>query len=435
MLHDEIRRRINSTYKGSIDNNYELWLSCYRGEYPWLGGDKLESLNNAAAISSELARLSTIELKSKVSNKKIDKYYQTTISKSRTYTEYALALGGLILKPYKFNDGVKIDYASPNEYVILGFSILDEIDHIIFIDRKEKYEKDKLVYYTRLEEHKISKKYTVTNTAYRSENYNDLGKEIPLNSLYEWKDLKDKDVINSDKPLFGYLKNPQANNLNLKDQEGISCFARALSLMQDADEQYQRILWEYRGSELAIDADVTVFKENGEMPQGQERLFRNLGLDQKDGFYQVFSPEIRDSSLFNGLNKILRRIEFTVGLAYGTLSEVDTIDKTATEIKASKQRSYSTVVDIQKNIKKCLEDVADAIAYWLDIKEELDISFDFDDSLVVDTETEQKIRMQEVAAGLVKPEEYLMWRYGVSEKEAKKILPDIEMDDKEDDIE
>ena len=51
----------------------------------------------------------------------------------------------------------------------------------------------------------------------------------------------------------------------------------------------------------------------------------------------------------------------------------------------------------------------------------------------MDSETEQKIRMQEVAAGLIKPESYLMWRYGISEEEAKKMLPNAEETEDEDD--
>lgn len=41
------------------------------------------------------------------------------------------------------------------------------------------------------------------------------------------------------------FKNPQANNLDLRSQEGISC-SNLISLIQDADEQYQRIIWEYK---------------------------------------------------------------------------------------------------------------------------------------------------------------------------------------------
>ena len=419
MIQDEIRAIYG---KNEIDNNYKLWLDCYRGEYPWLGGDNLESLNLAASISSELARLTTIEFESELD---LD-IYQEVVDNARKFVEYGLALGGLILKPYKLNDKLAMNYLTPDMYLILGFSVFGDINHVVFIDRTYKNKK----YYTRLEEHEqINDYWKITNSCYESENYYYLGNKISLKTVDNWKNIKETELIKVDFPLFSYFKNPTANNLDLQSFEGVSCFSRALSLIQDADEQYQRILWEFKGTEIAIDADITVVKKNGELPHGKERLFRNLGLDQKDGFYEVFSPQIRDSSLFNGLNKILRRIEFTVGLAYGTISEVDQVEKSATEIKASKQRSYSTVVDIQKELRKTLEDLLKVLGFYLN--KNLEASFNFDDSLVVDAESEQKIRLQEVSAGLIKPEEYLMWRYGVTEKEAHKMMPDVEEDEEE----
>ncbi|MEG2898491.1 MAG: hypothetical protein RR841_09570, partial [Eubacterium sp.] len=55
-----------------------------------------------------------------------------------------------------------------------------------------------------------------------------------------------------------------------------------------------------------------------------------------------------------------------------------------------------------------------------------EVGFKFDDSIIVDTETEQAIRMQEVAAGITRPENYLMWRYGVTKEQALEMLPDTE---------
>ena len=73
--------------------------------------------------------------------------------------------------------------------------------------------------------------------------------------------------------------------------------------------------------------------------------------------YQIFSPQIRDQSLVNGLNRIFQRIEFNCNLAYGTISDPQVVDKTAEEIKASKQRSYASVLDIQKALEGALEDL------------------------------------------------------------------------------
>ena len=62
---------------------------------------------------------------------------------------------------------------------------------------------------------------------------------------------------------------------------------------------------------------------------------------------------MRDESFNRGLESYLRQIEFIVGLAYGDLSDAQYVDKTATEIKAAKQRKYNRVSAIQENLKTC----------------------------------------------------------------------------------
>jgi len=410
-------------------NNYKLWLDMYRDEAPWLGPETL-SLNLSSTIASELARLTTIEMKSEIEKQDdLNKDYQKVVDDARRFVEYGLALGGVILKPYVSKDRITVDYVTPDLFIPISFDNFGEIDHIVFIDETQIGES----FFRRIEEHNLtSGVYEINNACFESDSYNDLGEEVELSKVDRWSDLLESAVLeNVDKPLYSYFKNPQANNLDLTSPMGVSCYSRATSLIQDADEQYSRIIWEYEGSELAIDADLTVLNAKGGLPAGRERLFRNLGIDQKDGFYEVFSPAIRDSSLFNGLNQILKRIEYVCGLAVGTISDPVEAEKTATEIKSSKQRSYSTVTDIQKSLQNSLEGLVEAMIIYGKIYfkrpiTEPSISFEFDDSIIVDTGTEQAIRMQEVAAGLIKPESYLMWRYGVSEEEARKMLPSVD---------
>ena len=55
-----------------------------------------------------------------------------------------------------------------------------------------------------------------------------------------------------------------------------------------------------------------------------------------------------------------------------------------------------------------------------------DVSFDWDDSLVLDKDSELESMRNDVAAGILRPEIYLAKKYGVSEEEALKMMPDIE---------
>lgn len=207
----------------------------------------------------------------------------------------------------------------------------------MFVERVKKGR----AWYTRLESHQLTDVgYTVQNKAFISYQEGELGVPAALTSVDEWADLEESFVLgyqNGDtleRPLFVYFKMPFANHIDAESPLGVSVCARAAGLMEQADRQYSRILWEFEGSELAIDADAMALKDT-KLPKGKERLFRKIGVQKHNGdeLYNVFSPAIRDASLFNGLNQLLRRIEFNCNLSYGTLSDPQNQEKTAEEIR------------------------------------------------------------------------------------------------------
>ena len=53
-------------------------------------------------------------------------------------------------------------------------------------------------------------------------------------------------------------------------------------------------------------------------------------------------------------------------------------------------------------------------------------TFKWDDSIITDAESEREKKMQEVAAGILKPEAYLMETRGITEEEARKLMPGME---------
>ena len=180
--------------------------------------------------------------------------------------------------------------------------------------------------------------------------------------------------------------------------------------------------------------DITSFRKdeygNLNIPQGKERLYRRIDLDDNNSKWNVFSPEIRDSAYFNGLNNILKRIEFNCGLSYGTISDPQEVDKTATEIVSSKQRMYSTVKDIQGALESALNDLIYAMSVWAKLArlsmDKYEVSYSWDDSIIVDKDTELASMQADVAAGIIRPELYIMKKYGVTEEEAIKMMPKVD---------
>lgn len=415
-------------------NGIDLWAKMYKNEPPWKEKN-IKLCGLPAAIAGEFARLVTLELKTEVTgNDFINEEYQAVVSDIRKYTEYACAKGGLAMKPYASEGHIEVDMVQADRFFPTKFNSRGEVTAAVFAESLTVGEK----VYTRLEYHQHEgTMYHINNKAFVKrdlDNIEVLGKEVPLTAVPEWANLQEEVTLKNVKmPLFAYFKIPNANNIDDTSPLGVSVYSRAVSDIKEADKQWTRLLWEFEGSELAVDADVTLFKKNAkgeyELPKGKERLFRMMDLDENAEKYKVYAPPIRDENLINGFNAILRRIEFNVGLAYGTLSDPDTVDKTAEEIKTSKQRSYSTVSDIQKSLQTALEQ----LVYAMDVMAQLsglsgrkkyEMRFDWDDSIVTDREQDRKQDIQDVSMGIMRPEEYRAKWYGETVEQARKNLPE-----------
>jgi A118 family predicted phage portal protein len=252
-----------------------------------------------------------------------------------------------------------------------------------------------------------------------------------------WKDLKPEATITGiEKPLFGYFRYPMANNIDTLSPLGISCFARAAvgdkCLIQQADEQWSNLLWEFESGQRALYADVVAFgrDEDGKPVLPMKRLYRALNGSADigdEGFFKEWSPSFREASILAGLEAILRRIEFVCGLAYGTLSNPETVDRTATELKISQQRSYATITDTQKALKETLDQLLYGMDTWATLNNlapagSYEVNYDFDDSVIVDKGLQFQQDMQLVSARLMSDVEFRIRNFGESEEEAKKQL-------------
>ena len=429
--------------------NIDLWTQIYEDKAPWINNTTVFSANIGAGIASELARLVTIEFKSEISNNDfLNQEYQAVIDNIRNYTEYGIAKGGLVFKPYISNGHVEVDVVHADMFFPTAYNSRGDITGAILPETLIRGDYT----YTRLEYHNLENEgYVIKNMAFKKQNYNQsrismdssLGQQIDLTEVEEWAGLQPETLIkNVDKPLFSYFKMPLANSVDSTSPLGVSIFSRLTNnILRKVDEQYSRIIWEYEGTELAIDIDADMLKKdeygNTVTPVGKERLYRKLDIDSTatgTSQYNVFSPTIRDSSLYHGYNQLLKQVEFLTGLATGTISNqergVTTDAKTATEIKAGKQKSYQTVADIQKSMQNALETLAYGMSVWgqlanLGVKSidvEREISFSWDDSIIVDKETELAQMYLDVTSSIIKPVYYVMKRYGVTQKEAEEMM-------------
>lgn len=406
-----------------------LWHDAYRDRAPWKT-ESVKSLNLCAAIASEFARLVTLEFKSQAEGSAradvINECYSDMLVDLRRYTEYACALGGAVLKPYVDDGRLAVEYVSADRFFPTKFSSRGEIVSAAFCEHRRVGEK----LYVRVEHHEMTKSgIEITNRAFCCGNLFSFSVEVPLKKVKEWEDLEEYIFLKNVKtPLFAYFKIPFANNIDVNSPVGISVFSRAIDVISEADRQYSRLLWEFEGGELAIDASVDAVKTMGRdftMPHLKERLFRGLDIDagEKD-LYSVFAPELRDASIINGLEQLLVRIEDLCGLSRGVFSNVDGEARTATELKMLRQRSYASVTDIQKALERALRQLVCAMdvlcdVYHLAPKGDIRLIFDFDDSVITDRNAEFAERQVLLEKGVLMPWEMRMWYLGETEEMAK----------------
>lgn len=441
ILNKDSDTQIDVCLTASMAKQIELWTAMYENRSPWVDYKKTVSANLAPAIASELARLVTLEMQSEITGGPAAKYlneqYRRKVLKDiRRYVEYGCAKGGLILKPYVTQHGLEVQFIQADCFFPISFDSSGRITQCVFT---EQFRKGKKIY-TRLEVHSLqSEGIKVTNRAFVATNEYSLGSEVPVDSIDRWSELESEATLTgSDRLLFGYFKIPLANADDSDSPLGVSVYSRAVGLIQEADRRYSNICWEYEGTQLAVHIATSMLKydkdhDKFEYPGGKERLYRNIEYDSgavNKPFIDTFSPAIRDTALFNGFNNQLKLIEFNCCLAYGTLSDPQSVDKTATEIKTSKQRSYTMVSDTQMALQDALEDLVYAMNFWavlyglVPAGGDYEVSFDWDDSIVIDAELERQQDRQDVAMGVLRLDEYRAKWYGETLEEAAKNLPE-----------
>ena len=427
--------QIDYAMSGKTAALIELWSRMYEGKAPWL--DHItQDAGIPPAVAGEIARLTTLELQSRVEGSAkgsyIDRVYQGVIGKLRIETEYAFAKGGMVFKPYVTPAGLSVQYIQADAFFPLEYDS-ERITRCAFMDQFRRNNE----IYTRVELHSLKNgTLSIGNRAFVSRNDGVLGTEVSIGSVSKWSELVPEIQFSGVSKLpFGYFKIPLGNEKNAQSPLGVSVFSRAAGRIAEADKRYSQINWEYESKEAAVHIAQSLLRQRPgentfEYPGGRDRLYRavdyNTGPVDKP-LLDTYSPDIRDQSFFNGWNHLMRQIEFECNLAYGTLSDPNNTDKTAEEIRASKQRSYSFISTCQTALQKALEDLIDAMAFWCEIYSlcpsgSYRASFVWDDSIVVDTEKERSTDRADVAMGAMQLWEYRMKWYGEDEETAKRMV-------------
>ena len=417
----------NASLSETMIYKIEEWQKMMRGQAEW-NSDTVESLMIPSGICREFADAVLNEFESSVDNEKINEIYQKVISDLNEHLQEGLGLGAFCVRPLS---ETAAEFVSADRFIPIEFADDGSLRDVVFIARKTFGKED---FYTRAERHYLNADgyLTIENKCYHSTTASELGRECSLEAVPEWEQIEAGPLtyVGMEQMDFGYYKNPLINNVD-GSKNGVSMFGSAKKLIKKADVQAARLDWEYESGERAIHVDTRALKKskNGDytMPKLNKRLYKGLNLEAGDNkeLYKEFSPAMRDDAYIRGVEDYLRKIEFNVGLAYGDLSNVNTVEKTAEEIKTSKQRKYNRVNAIQNKLEQCLSDFVDGLAFRNGVyTTKYELTCNFKDNVLSDEKTERAQDMADVAAGLMAPFEYRMKWYNETEEEAKANVPE-----------
>lgn len=400
-----------------ISGSYDMFC----GKAPWVKGGK-SSLNLAASIVSELSRLTLTEFSLNYGkapqNIGIKKAFDGFEKRIRQSVEAACAVGGVMFKPCFDGKDLGIETILPFNFIPLGYDANGNVNECAFIYRTVCGGKK----FIRIEEHTKNKgKYVITNKAFADD-----GALVPcpLNTVSQWRNISPYcEIEGLNVPLFSYFCIPGSNFGEESGNFGIPVFRQAEELIKEADKQFERLVWEFEGGELAIDASEDAFRTGKDgkprLPIGKERLYRTNALDaccSSNELLKVFSPALRDKSLINGLNRIIMLIEDACGIARGTFSDPSEEAKTATEVRASKQRTYSTVCSIQNALEDAIYSLLEAVnaishLYGLS-SQSCSFSVYMGDGVLNDEESVKQSEREDVKLGILSPDEFKDRWYG-----------------------
>lgn len=419
-----------------MEDNISLWYAMYINQPPWATCD-VRPLGLPGAIGRELSQHVLTEFSVAVFGSAradfINDQVQTATAQFQNNLELGLCLGGIAFRPYADNGRILVE-AYTTDFTPTQFSGDRQCTGGVF---KSKPVKQGNEWYVKLEYHSFkimedgTSAYVVENRAFRSSQDGSVGAPVSLDSVEQWRGLTDSIAIgNLDGPLFAYFKPPIANRIEPGSNLGVSVYSGEVAeLIKQADEQWERIWWEFKSGERKIFAD-------GSISPGQlaDRLFIKGDFTPEGNLFQEFDPSYRNTALYEGFQYILKIIEFNVGLAFGTISDPQSVDKTATETIMTKHRQFVTEDAIQKAFQNTLDCLIYAMDAWCDLAQlapagAYKVEYNWGDGILDDPETRRQdmaLDMQLVAAGLMRDVDFVMKWNKVDKETARKMLPGME---------
>jgi len=419
-----------------------------------MGMPKVIAQEMASLIFNEQCQISVNDGEDEVSQYVEDVLNDNNFQKKfQDHLEYQFALGGMMVKPYYSSKHrkIKLGYVTAQSFIPVTWDN-DDILEAVFLHEQFRQENGKRVKYTLLEwhlesTHEEQNGYTIYNELYRTEKLEQLGKRIPLHTMYP--DLEETIGIHPlQRPLFVYIKPNTANNLFLDQPLGISLYANAIDTLELIDTAFDSYLREFRLGKKRIlipesmvktvydpfsDTTNRYFDTNDEIYEAVDRG------EMDDTKISDISVEIRAEEHIASINAMLNWLSMQTGFSPGTFSFDGQSVKTATEVISENSKTFKSKQSHENLVAAGITQLVKTILILSDLYgvegtpeydlQELQVRVAFDDSIAEDANAEAQKILALKAGGLISTVRAIEIVQGVTREEAEEIMAEIQQEE------
>lgn len=406
------------------------WFDLYYRKEPDKGEDPCQQI--PYTIVRKLTKTVFSEYEATSKNEYADGILAALGKKSAEAMQMALIGGESKLKPIPTHDGFKFIVIPRYNILVFGRDADGNMTDVGTVECTAAGN----AYYTLLERRTVDRNgyLTISNRLFRSYNKENLGQEVPLNSIPIYEQLEPEYTFTKPLDSIGLisLKMPMTNCVD-GSPDCVSVYAAAIGLIHSINRNEAQLSGEFeRGeSRIIVSADMLVPKKDGNKAL-EDHVFVGLDEDQETVGITTFSPELREASFLARKQEYLRNVENVIGLKRGLLSEVEAAERTATEITSSAGEYNLTIIDFQRmweqTVKEALR-LCGVLGQLYKVPGANEIPEDaavinWGNGVLYDEDKTWEDYKSMVAAGLLKPEIAMGWRFNMptkTESDLKKI--------------
>lgn len=324
---------------------------------------------------------------------------------------------------------VKLDYVQAQNIIPLSWEN-GKINECAFAI--ERTVKGKKYIYCQIH-HLVNGKYDIENHLYAKDN--EQLSEADMHEVDGFENVPTTVHTNSDKRQFVIDRMNIANNSSMDNPMGISVFANAIDQLRGVDVAYDSYVNEFILGKKRIMVKPSAMKD----------LDGNMAFDANDVTFYIMPEDSQDDSVIHeidltlrtdahktGIQDMLNMLSTKCGFGEQHYKFENGSIATATQIVSENSTLFRTI----KKHEIILEDVLIETARIIlrlgntylgkSLNEDVEISVDFDDSIIEDKATEFQRDVQMLSMGILQPYEFRMKWMNEDEKTAKEALPQME---------